>query len=148
MAACMQICGDLFSGMQTQARKTRTYTNISNTIKGSNPPPSASKAIFSQYPLVRALRIWYTILRFHVWGSSSVGRASRSQRGGREFESLLLHHSTRQKTSGCSEAFFVFWILVLPSVIDWYGCTAEGKYDIIYHLWNSRTLSGLRRMSS
>ncbi len=29
---------------------------------------------------------------FTARGSSSVGRASRSQRGGREFESLLLHH--------------------------------------------------------
>src|SRR5512146_2347813 len=26
------------------------------------------------------------------WGSSSVGRAPRSQRGGRGFKSLLLHH--------------------------------------------------------
>ena len=31
------------------------------------------------------------------WGSSSVGRASRSQRGGREFESLLLHHFGRRQ---------------------------------------------------
>ncbi len=27
-----------------------------------------------------------------MWGSSSAGRASRSQRGGRGFESHLLHH--------------------------------------------------------
>ncbi|GEM_PF-3287329 len=28
-----------------------------------------------------------------MWGCSSVGRAPRSQRGGREFESHQLHHS-------------------------------------------------------
>ena len=38
--------------------------------------------------------------RSREWGSSSVGRASRSQRGGREFESLLLHHSARKRQSG------------------------------------------------
>ena len=33
-----------------------------------------------------------------LWGSSSVGRAPRSQRGGREFESPLLHHLLSLKT--------------------------------------------------
>ncbi len=37
---------------------------------------------------------------FDPWGSSSVGRASRSQRGGREFESLLLHHQVENNGSG------------------------------------------------
>lgn len=37
------------------------------------------------------------------WGSSSVGRASRSQRGGRGFESHLLHQffAPEQKIGGC-----------------------------------------------
>ena len=37
------------------------------------------------------------------WGSSSAGRASRSQRGGRGFESHLLHQffASEQKIGGC-----------------------------------------------
>jgi hypothetical protein len=31
--------------------------------------------------------------RYHRWGCSSAGRAPRSQRGGRRFESAHLHHS-------------------------------------------------------
>ena len=33
--------------------------------------------------------------RVHTWGCSSAGRASRSQRGGRGFESLHLHHGNQ-----------------------------------------------------
>ena len=42
----------------------------------------------------------YYALFFDPWGSSSVGRASRSQRGGREFESPLLHHPAKNKECG------------------------------------------------
>jgi hypothetical protein len=35
----------------------------------------------------------YQILLIHLWGSSSAGRASPSQGGGREFKSPLLHHN-------------------------------------------------------
>ena len=37
------MCGDSFFGMQTQAQKIRTLANITNALKGSNPPPSASQ---------------------------------------------------------------------------------------------------------
>ena len=55
---------------------------------------------FFEKPLARAAGKCYTTRRFPPRGSSSVGRASRSQRGGREFESLLLHHPT--ETAGAA----------------------------------------------
>ena len=42
MKTCGAMCMHLISGMQPQARKTRTFANIPNAAKGSNPPPSAN----------------------------------------------------------------------------------------------------------
>ena len=39
--------------------------------------------------------MWYLIRTSFVWGGSSVGRASRSQRGGQGFESPSLHHPSK-----------------------------------------------------
>ena len=67
------------------------------------PVKSGIRVIFAT-PLALGGRnmIYYAL--FSRWGSSSVGRASRSQRGGREFESLLLHQiaqndKTRSRSS-------------------------------------------------
>ena len=50
----------------------------------------SEKLVFSPLRTARGFGIILSV--FNPWGSSSVGRASRSQRGGREFESHLLHH--------------------------------------------------------
>ena len=42
MTACGVTCGESALEMPGQARQRRTFTNISNAAKGSNPPPSAS----------------------------------------------------------------------------------------------------------
>ena len=42
MKVCGARCGNSFPGMQTQARQTRTFADIPNAVKGSNPPPSAN----------------------------------------------------------------------------------------------------------
>ena len=41
------------------------------------------------------------------WGCSSAGRASRSQRGGRGFESLHLHHGSSGRSKAIPACFFL-----------------------------------------
>src|ERR1700688_8669 len=48
----------------------------------TNEPPNAGRCVSACYYMVRTLK----------WAASSVGRAPRSQRGGRGFESHAVHH--------------------------------------------------------
>ena len=52
---------------------------------GSIPVGSAIQVVLE----IEANRVW--LMLCYEWGTSSAGRASRSQRGGRGFESLVLH---------------------------------------------------------
>ena len=56
-------------------------------------------------PMVRLLQC----ASYSIWGGSSVGRASRSQRGGQGFESPSLHHPSKDvpinRPRQCASAF-------------------------------------------
>ena len=81
-----------------------------------------------------------------IWGNSSAGRAPRSQRGGRGFESHLLHHSTspqyfRSASSHClrvwlrrSSCWGFVGITQFASEVE--CCSFEAKYVSI---WRRRT---------
>ena len=53
--------------------------------------------------------IWYYFNTF-VWGGSSVGRASRSQRGGQGFESPSLHHMKNGDETLILKGFVAFFV--------------------------------------
>jgi MEMO1 family protein len=96
----------------------------------------------------------YNVLEKSLWGSSSAGRASRSQRGGRGFESHLLHHNgyipgtskTVPDFSGCFmnkltlfAVFLAIFLLFLPQA------RSKEKYADLSGTWYRSSSAALQR---
>ena len=131
---------------------TNPWSVADGGVKYHNPLPGARGyfEIFENTPL-RSLQ-GFDILRtvFDPWGSSSVGRASRSQRGGREFESLLLHHpesasrsiSSRAKRIIYFQALSDFYALFTPLSRNARECAAAFRraHGALYSAPNERCM--------